>query len=149
MRAVVQRVSWARVQVEGAYVGQIDAGLCTLVGVGVDDTESDARWLAEKVVTARVFADADDKMNLSVQDVAGAVLAISQFTLFGDLRRGKRPSFSKAMPPERARELFGTFCAACRELGVDVQTGQFRAQMEVSLNNTGPVTLLLDSKKLF
>lgn len=149
MRAVVQRVSSARVEVQGAEVGAIERGLCVLVGVGVDDVEQDARWLADKVVSARVFVDAADKMNLSLQDVGGALLAISQFTLYGDLRKGKRPSFSRAMPPDRARELFEVFCAACRERGVDVQTGQFRAHMEVSLTNSGPVTLLLDSHKSF
>ncbi len=149
MRAVIQRVTHAQVDVDDETVGRIERGLCVLVGVGEDDTEADARWLADKVTRARIFTDAQDKMNLSVQDVGGAVLAVSQFTLLGDLRQGRRPSFARAMEPERARELFDVFCSACRELGVDVSTGRFRAHMEVSLNNTGPVTLLLDSKKLF
>jgi D-tyrosyl-tRNA(Tyr) deacylase len=149
MRAVVQRVSHAEVEVESTTLGQIERGLCVLVGVGETDDEQHARWLASKVVAARIFADTEDKMNLSVREVGGAVLAISQFTLFGDLRKGNRPSFSKAMEPGRAAALFETFCQACRELGVRVETGRFRAHMEVSLTNTGPVTLLLDSHKLF
>ncbi len=149
MRAVIQRVTRAQVDVDHETVGKIDRGLCVLVGVGQGDDEGDARWLAEKVTTARIFVDDDGKMNLSVQDVGGAILAVSQFTLLGDLRKGRRPSFARAMEPERARELFEHFCATCRALGVDVQTGRFRAHMEVSLNNTGPVTLLLDSEKVF
>lgn len=149
MRAVLQRVSEAQVVVEGAVSGRIQLGLCVLVGVGSNDTDEDARWLAQKCVAARVFTDRDDKMNLSVTDVGGSVLAVSQFTLFGDLRRGRRPSFAAAMEPVRAKELFEVFCREVRALGVDVQTGVFRAHMDVSLCNSGPVTLLLDSTRLF
>lgn len=149
MRAVLQRVSQARVVVDGVVTGQIEHGLCVLVGVGTEDTEAEVRWLAQKCVGARIFTDPSDKMNLSVADVGGSVLAVSQFTLYGDLRKGKRPSFSAAMEPSRARELFDQFCAAVRALGVDLQTGVFRAHMDVSLTNSGPVTLLLDSNKAF
>ncbi len=149
MRAVLQRVTDAQVVVDGAVTGQIELGLCALVGVGTEDTDADVRWLAQKCVGARIFTDANDKMNLSVVEVGGSILAISQFTLFGDLRTGRRPSFTGAMEPTRARELFESFCAEVRGLGVDVQTGVFRAHMDVSLCNSGPVTLLLDSKRLF
>lgn len=149
MRAVIQRVSRASVEVSGEVVGEIARGLCVLVGVARGDDESDAAWLAKRVVAARIFTDDADKMNLSVKDVEGSVLAVSQFTLLGDIRRGTRPSFSAAESPERARDLFDRFCNACQELGVPVQTGTFRAHMEVGLNNTGPVTILVDSKKLF
>lgn len=149
MRAVLQRVSHAEVLVEGQTVGAIERGLCVLVGVARTDDANHARWLAEKVTSARIFVDSDDKMNLSVLDVGGAVLAVSQFTLLGDLRKGRRPSFAEAMEPERARELFEAFCSACRELGVRVETGRFRAHMEVSLTNSGPVTILMDSHRVF
>jgi D-tyrosyl-tRNA(Tyr) deacylase len=150
MRAVLQRVNWARVEVEGETVGSIQGGICALVGVGRADTLEDAKWLAEKVTTARIFEDADGKMNLSLLEQAEpALLAISQFTLYGDLRRGRRPSFSEAMAPEVANELFEAFCQLTAAHGVAVHTGRFRTHMEVSLNNSGPVTLLLDSDKLF
>lgn len=149
MRAVLQRVSHAEVSVEGQTVGAIEHGLCVLVGVARTDDAHDARWLAEKVTSARIFVDADDKMNLSVLDVGGALLAVSQFTLLGDLRKGRRPSFSDAMDPERARELFESFCSACRAQGARVETGRFRAHMEVSLTNSGPVTILIDSHRVF
>ena len=149
MRAVLQRVSGAQVVVDGAVTGHIEHGLCVLVGVGTGDVETDARWLAQKCVGARIFTDPNDKMNLSVADVGGSILAVSQFTLYGDLRSGKRPSFSAAMEPVRARELFDLFCTEVRALGIDVQTGVFRAHMDVSLTNSGPVTLLLDSSKGF
>lgn len=149
MRAVLQRVTEAQVVVDGAVSGQIKLGLCVLVGVGSKDTEEDACWLANKCVAARIFTDDNDKMNLSVADVGGSVLAVSQFTLFGDLRRGRRPSFAEAMEPVQAKALFEVFCREVRALGVDVQTGVFRAHMDVSLCNSGPVTLLLDSARLF
>lgn len=149
MRAVLQRVTHAEVVVDGLVTGRVQRGLCALVGVGANDRDVDARWLAQKCVGARLFTDENDKMNLSVTDVGGSVLAISQFTLYGDLRSGKRPSFSGAMEPVRARELFELFCDEVRALGVEVQTGVFRAHMDVSLVNSGPVTLLLDSSKLF
>lgn len=144
MRAVVQRVSRAKVSVEGTLVGSIDAGLCVLVGVGKNDDRAQALVLAEKVVGLRIFEDDEGKMNRSLSEHGGALLAISQFTLFGDTRRGRRPSFSAAMPPTAAEPLFEQFCEACRELGVRVETGRFRTDMQVELVNDGPVTLLLE-----
>jgi D-aminoacyl-tRNA deacylase len=149
MRAVIQRVTRASVRVEGAVVGQIAAGLCVLVGVAKDDTETDAGALADKVVGLRIFEDSEGKLNRSLLEVGGALLAVSQFTLLGDTRRGKRPSFGDAMEPVRANQLFERFCARCRELGIRVSTGRFRAEMLVELENDGPVTILLDTKKAF
>ena len=149
MRAVVQRVTSARVTVGAELVGAILEGLCVLVGVGRDDTPKDAAWLAHKVLQARIFRDEEDKMNRSVQDVGGAVLAVSQFTLYGDMRKGQRPSFAAAMEPARALELFNEFCEHCRGAGVPVQRGRFGASMLVELSNDGPVTLLLDSTRQF
>lgn len=146
---MITRVSWARVRVDGEVVGQIDGGVCALVGVGKDDTERDAIWLADKIVSARFFRDDEDKMNRSLLDGHGALLAISQFTLYGDLRRGNRPSFGTAMDPEPARLLFERFCAQARSRGIVVETGRFRATMAVESLNDGPVTLLLDSAKTF
>ena len=145
MRAVVQRVSRAQVQVAGGIVGRIERGLCVLVGVGRDDESADAQALADKVVNLRIFEDEAGKMNLALPAKGGALLAISQFTLFGDVRKGRRPSFGEAMEPRTAAELFEEFCAACRKLGVEVQTGRFRAEMAVELVNDGPVTILVDS----
>jgi len=130
-------------------VGEVGAGGCVFVAVGRDDDDADADTLADKVVGLRVFEDEAGRMNRSLLDTAGSVLAISQFTLHGDARRGKRPSFSNAMEPERANQLFEKFCDRCRELGVPVQTGTFRAHMVVELVNDGPVTILLDTKKQF
>jgi len=152
MRAVVQRVNYASVTVEGAVVGRIDRGICALVGVGREDDESDAKALADKIVGLRIFHDEQDdtqKMNLGVLEVGGAILAISQFTLFGDVRRGKRPSFTEALEPTRAEALFDRFCAECRARGARVETGRFRTQMQVALENDGPVTILIDSKRAF
>jgi D-aminoacyl-tRNA deacylase len=149
VRAVIQRVAWAEVQVEGAVVGRIERGLAVLIGVERGDTPSDAEQLADKILNARVFEDEHGKMNWSVVDVAGQLLLISQFTLLGDLRKGRRPSFSSAMPPGEAQPLFEQACSACRNSGLTVQTGTFRAHMEVSLCNSGPVTLLLDSRRQF
>lgn len=149
MRAVVQRVGRAGVTVGDEVVGRIDRGLCVLVGVAAGDLESDARALAEKVVGLRIFEDDAGKMNLSLPDVGGALLAVSQFTLLGDVRKGKRPSFVEAMEPVGANQLFETFVAACRALGVPVETGRFRAEMQVELVNDGPVTILLDTRKTF
>jgi D-tyrosyl-tRNA(Tyr) deacylase len=149
MRAVVQRVSRAEVRVDGEIVGRIERGLCVLVGVGRDDASEDATTLADKVVNLRVFEDDAGKMNLDLLAKGGALLAISQFTLLGDVRKGRRPSFSEAMEPVQAATLFEEFCAACRKLGVEVQTGRFRAEMAVDLVNDGPVTILLDTKRLF
>jgi D-tyrosyl-tRNA(Tyr) deacylase len=149
MRAVVQRVRRANVDVDGAIIGAIEQGLCVLVGVARDDVEADADSLADKVIGLRIFEDAQGKMNLGVLEVGGAVLAVSQFTLLGDARKGKRPSFGDAMAPERAEPLFERFCVKSRGLGARVETGRFRAQMLVELVNDGPVTILLDTKKLF
>lgn len=147
MRALVQRVSSAQVVVERETCGQIALGLCALVGVGKQDTETDAAALAEKVAHLRIFEDAAGKMNQSLLDIGGALLAVSQFTLYADTSRGRRPSFVNAMEPGPARALFEHFCAECRKLGLKVETGRFRTHMSVSLVNEGPVTLLLDTEK--
>jgi len=149
MRAVIQRVTRASVSVADETIGEIGTGLCVLVGVGREDSEADADSLAGKVVGLRIFEDADGKMNRDVGQAEGAVLAVSQFTLFGDARKGKRPSFGDAMLPERAEALFDRFCEQCRRLGVRVATGRFRTHMLVRIENDGPVTILLDTKKLF
>ena len=149
MRAVVQRVKEARVEVENETVGAIDGGLLVFLGVTHEDTEKDAKYLAEKIAGLRIFEDADDKMNLSVQDVGGSVLSVSQFTLFGDCRRGRRPSFTEAAGAEQGKARYETFNEALRGQGLVVETGQFQAHMEVSLINDGPVTMLLDSTKQF
>jgi len=149
MRAVVQRVSRAEVRVEGRLVGRIAAGLVVLVGVGSEDSREDGEWLAEKIVHLRVFDDDTGRMNRSLLETSGAVLCISQFTLYGDCRKGRRPSYDRAAPPEAARVLYESFVAALRSPGVRVETGEFRAMMEVELVNDGPVTLLLDSERFF
>jgi D-tyrosyl-tRNA(Tyr) deacylase len=149
MRAVIQRVSSASVAVEGQLVGEIGLGLLVLLGVSTSDAESDAEYLAEKIAGLRIFEDGDGKMNRSMADVGGAVLAVSQFTLYGDVRRGKRPSFDGAARPERARKLYEHFVAQIRQCGLRCETGRFQAMMSVSLVNQGPVTMLLDSSKLF
>jgi D-tyrosyl-tRNA(Tyr) deacylase len=149
MRAVVQRVSRAQVTVNGEISGQIGLGLLVLLGIGRDDTEADATYLAEKICGLRVFEDAQGKMNRSVQDVAGSILAVSQFTLYGDVRRGKRPSFDAAAPPEKARQLYEFFVAQIRAAGPRCETGHFQEMMKVELVNEGPVTILLDSRKIF
>jgi D-tyrosyl-tRNA(Tyr) deacylase len=149
MRACVQRVSQAQVSVAGEVCGQIGPGLAVLLGVAAGDTVDDARSLAEKVVTLRIFDDAQGKMNLALGDVGGALLVVSQFTLLGDCRKGRRPSFVDAAPPELAEAMYLEFAARARQLGVDVVTGKFRHHMEVSLTNDGPVTLLLDSRRTF
>jgi D-tyrosyl-tRNA(Tyr) deacylase len=149
MRAVVQRVSRAAVRVDAKTVGEIGPGLVVLLGIRSGDTREAADYLAERVANLRIFADADDKMNLSVQDIQGAVLAVSQFTLFGDVRRGRRPSFIEAAPPAEAEPLYEHFLAALRGHGLRVASGVFRAMMEVELVNDGPVTILLDSERLF
>lgn len=149
MRAVFQRVQESRVEVDGQVVGAIGAGATVLLGVGVGDAEEDASWMADKVANLRVFEDDEGKMNRCLLDVGGAVLAISQFTLYGDCRKGRRPGFSDAAPPERARQLYARFCERLREIGLSVQEGIFQAEMKVFILNDGPVTLLLDSKRLF
>ncbi len=149
MRAVVQRVKRASVKVGNEITGEIGSGLLVLLGVAQEDTEADADYLAEKIAGLRIFEDDAGKMNLSIVDLGGAVLAVSQFTLFGDVRRGKRPSFDAAARPERARELYQYFVERVRQAGLRCALGRFQAMMEVELVNSGPVTILLDSKKLF
>lgn len=149
MRVVVQRVSRCRVTVEGQVTGEIGAGLLVLLGVSKADNEAAADYLAEKIMGLRIFEDAEGKMNLSVQDSGGAVLVVSQFTLYGDVRRGKRPSFDVAARPEEAKRLYEYFVAKVRSAGLRCETGQFQAMMEVELVNSGPVTIMLDSEKLF
>jgi D-tyrosyl-tRNA(Tyr) deacylase len=146
MRAVVQRVSRASVRVDGEVVGAIGPGLCALVGVGKIDTERDAEQLADKLAGLRIFEDAQGKMNLALGDVGGGLLCVSQFTLFGDTSRGRRPSFADAMEPVEAQRLFERLCENCRARGMAVETGRFRAHMLVELVNDGPVTLVLDTR---
>ncbi|MDZ7620602.1 MAG: D-aminoacyl-tRNA deacylase [Patescibacteria group bacterium] len=145
MIACVQRVSRARVTVGGEVSGQIGPGLLVLLGVAHTDSERDARWLAEKVAGLRVFEDSEGKMNRGLAEAAGAMLVVSQFTLLGDCRKGRRPSFTAAAPPERAEALYEVFVGAVRNLGIHVATGRFRRHMEVELVNDGPVTLLVES----
>lgn len=147
MRAVVQRVSRAEARVEGRVVGRIGRGLLVLAGVASDDTDERARWLAEKILNLRIFDDEQGKMNRSVAEAGGAILCVSQFTLYGDCRKGRRPNYERAAPPEGARPLYERFVKALSAHGVPVETGEFRAMMEVELVNDGPVTLLLDSEK--
>lgn len=149
MRAVVQRVSRAKVTVNENITGEIGLGLLVLLGVGHEDSEADLNYMVEKIAGLRVFEDEAGKMNRSVRDVGGSVLAVSQFTLYGDVRRGKRPSFDDAAPPVEARRLYELFVERIRSLGLACETGRFQEMMEVELVNDGPVTILLDSKKLF
>lgn len=149
MRAVVQRVSHAKVGVGVEVTGEIDIGLLVLLGVGVGDTRSEADYLAEKIIGLRIFDDATGKMNLAIADVGGALLVVSQFTLYGDVRRGKRPSFDAAAPPELARELYEHFVEKIRGAGLRCETGRFQETMQVELVNEGPVTILLDSAKAY
>jgi D-aminoacyl-tRNA deacylase len=149
MRAVIQRVSRAKVTINGWTSGEIGQGLLVLLGVGQQDTESDATYLAEKIAGLRIFEDRDGKMNGSVQDVSGSVLVVSQFTLYGDVRRGRRPSFDAAAPPGDARRLYEFFVERMRESGLRCETGRFQEMMQVELVNEGPVTILLDSAKAF
>jgi D-aminoacyl-tRNA deacylase len=149
MRAVVQRVSSASVAVEGDIVGQIGEGLLVLVGVAAEDTEHDVAYTADKIVNLRIFEDEDGRMNRSILETGGEVLAISQFTLLGDCRKGRRPSFIGAADPGEAKRLYEEFSAAIKRHGIVVSTGRFQAMMEVSLVNHGPVTILIDSRKAF
>jgi D-tyrosyl-tRNA(Tyr) deacylase len=149
MRAVVQRVSRASVTVAGATVGEIGKGLLVLLGVATGDDEAGAEYLAEKIAGLRIFEDDAGKMNLSVGEVGGAVLVISQFTLYGDMRRGKRPSFDRAARPEEAKRLYEHFVKRIGAAGLKCETGTFQAMMDVELVNDGPVTILLDSEKVF
>ncbi len=145
MRAVIQRVAEARVAVSGRIVGQIGPGLCVFLGVGKDDSEANANALADKIKNLRIFEDQQRKMNRSLLDTAGELLVISQFTLYGDCRKGNRPSFSAAAPPAQAEALYDYFSARLRAAGIKVANGQFQAHMEVALINDGPVTLVLES----
>jgi D-tyrosyl-tRNA(Tyr) deacylase len=149
MRAVVQRVSRAEVRVEDRIVGHIGPGLVVLVGIAREDTPHAGQWLAEKIVNLRVFDDPEGRMNRSLVEAGGAVLCVSQFTLFGDCRKGRRPSYDRAASPEAAQPLYEAFVSALRAFGIAVETGEFRAMMDVELVNDGPVTLLLDSEKVF
>jgi len=149
MRAVVQRVTRASVEVSGDIVGEIEAGFLVLLGVARDDGHLDADYLAEKIANLRVFTDEQGKMNLSILDVGGAMLVVSQFTLYGDARKGRRPSYIDAAEPEKANALYEYFAERVRALGIKVETGIFQATMQVSLVNAGPVTILLDSRKQF
>jgi D-tyrosyl-tRNA(Tyr) deacylase len=149
MRAVIQRVSRASVTVNGQIVGRIDCGLLVLLGVTHADSEATAAYLAEKIGGLRIFEDDAGKMNLSVMDVGGAILAVSQFTLYGDARKGKRPSFDDAARPEQARKLYEHFVERTRSLGLTCETGRFQEMMQVELVNEGPVTILLDSERMF
>jgi D-tyrosyl-tRNA(Tyr) deacylase len=149
MRAVIQRVGRAQVSVGEELVGKIGRGMLVLLGVSKTDTEADADYLAAKVAGLRIFEDENGKMNLSLSEKGGEVLAVSQFTLHGDVRRGKRPSFDEAAPPQRANELYEHFVRRIREVGIHCETGRFQAMMQVELINDGPVTIVLDSKQAF
>jgi D-aminoacyl-tRNA deacylase len=146
MRAVVQRVSHAEVVVDGVSVGRIGEGILSLVGISREDTEKDLQWMAKKIVELRIFDDEEGKMNRSLLDIHGQLLVVSQFTLYGDCRKGRRPSYSEAAPPADADRLYQDFVAIVRKFVPDVQTGKFQAIMQVTLTNSGPVTLLLDSR---
>lgn len=149
MRAVVQRVSRAGVQVEGRTTGAIGAGLLVLLGVAKSDTEAEAQQLAEKIATLRIFSDASGKMNLAVKDAGGSLLVVSQFTLHGDCRKGRRPSFDRAAPAEQAKALYEKFVELLQARGLPVETGEFQAMMDVELVNAGPVTLIVDTDRSF
>lgn len=146
MRAVVQRVTNADVKIDGRVNGKIDNGLLVLIGVGNGDTEEDMKYIADKIIKLRIFSDENDKMNLSLEDVGGSMLVISQFTLYGDCSHGRRPYFGNAMEPVSANEMYEKFVAYIRERGIHTETGEFGADMKVSLTNDGPVTIILESK---
>lgn len=148
MRAVVERVSRASVSVNGEIIGKTDKGFLVLLGVGDGDTYEDLKYIAEKVMGLRVFSDENDKMNLSIRDIGGSILAISQFTLYGDCRKGRRPNFTSAMEPKTAERMYNDFVGILRDNGIETQTGKFGADMQVELVNDGPVTLILDSSKI-
>lgn len=149
MRVVVQRVSSSKVVVDDTVIGSIGKGVNLLVGVSKDDTIEDLKYMKDKIINLRVFEDENDKLNLSLLDIKGDILAVSQFTLYGDCRKGRRPNFMEAMGGEAAKELFDTFVSMLKESGLYVATGKFGAMMDVDIQNDGPVTLLLDSKKVF
>ena len=147
MKALLQRVSQASVSVDGRIVGRIGPGLVVLIGVEAEDTESDARYLADKTATLRIFADEASKFNLSALDIKGEILIVSQFTLLADTRKGRRPSFIEAAPPEKAESLIDTFVQSLRSTGLKIETGQFQKHMLVEIHNDGPVTIPLSSKR--
>ena len=149
MRAVVQRVTRARVTIEGEITGEIEHGLVVLLGVARDDTKEDADYLAPKIIALRIFDDAEGKMNVSVKDIDGGLLIVSQFTLYGDIRKGRRPSFDDAAPPDVARATYEAVVRELRSTGLVVATGEFQAMMQVELVNDGPVTVLVDSRRQF
>ncbi|GAA0085176.1 D-aminoacyl-tRNA deacylase [Clostridium sp. CTA-7] len=149
MRAVVQRVSSSKVEVNGEIVGSINKGINILIGISKDDSEEDLLYIKDKVINLRIFEDENDKMNLSVLDIKGEILAISQFTLYGDCRKGRRPNFMEAEGGERAKILYNKFVELLKETSLKVETGEFGAHMKVDIQNDGPVTLILDSKKKF
>ncbi len=149
MRAVVQRVRRGAVEVDGRVVSSIGRGVVVLLGVGEGDTEEDVTYMVDKVANLRIFPDDEGRMNRSLVDVGGEALVVSQFTLYGDVRRGRRPSFTGAAPPDRARDLYQEFCNRLGDAGVRVATGEFRAMMLVKIDNDGPVTILIDSEKNF
>ncbi len=149
MRAVIQRVDWAAVSVAGVEIARIGKGILALVGIARDDSREDSEWMAKKISELRVFDDSEGKLNLSLLDVGGQLLVVSQFTLYGDCRKGRRPSYSDAAPPAEAERMYKEFIDVARRLVPGVQSGQFQAMMDVSLQNSGPVTLILDSRKTF
>lgn len=149
MRSVVQLVDSANVTVENKVISEVGTGLAVLLGIGQDDTEDDVKYLVEKIINLRIFPDNMGKMNLSLLDIKGELLAVSQFTLFGDCRKGRRPSFDHAAPAQKALELYEMFIAGCREHGVNVLCGKFQSEMILQLSNHGPVTMLLDSRRIF
>ena len=149
MRAIIQRVAKAEVRVDGQVVGKIGPGWLVLLGVAKGDSDADGDWLSEKMIGLRAFADAEGKMNRDVREIGGTILVVSQFTLMADCRQGRRPSFTDAASPEDAERLYERFAAKCRELGIGVETGVFRADMQVELVNDGPVTFILDSRNAF
>lgn len=149
LRAIIQRVNQASVSVDNKIVSSISKGLLILLGVAEDDDISDVKYLADKTTGLRIFEDSEEKMNLSVTDIGGEILVISQFTLYGDCRKGRRPSFSEAAKPAKAVELYEAYVSALKELGLQTKTGIFQAYMQVELINDGPVTIMLDSKKTF
>ncbi|MFW5985858.1 MAG: D-aminoacyl-tRNA deacylase [Halanaerobiales bacterium] len=149
MRAVIQRVKEAGVTVDGNTIGKINEGILVFLGIGTGDNEEDARYLVDNIVNLRIFADKEGKMNLSALDLGREILIVSQFTLYGDCRRGRRPNFTAAASPGRARELYRYFVNEARQTGLKIETGEFKAMMDVELINDGPVTLLLDSKREF
>lgn len=149
MRAVVQRVIKGSVTVDEKVTGEINEGLVVLLGVGKEDTKKDLDYITDKIVNLRIFEDEEGKMNLSLLDIGGSLLAVSQFTLYGDCRKGRRPGFDSAAPPEMAEVMYNEFVSNCKEAGVTVETGIFRADMMVEIHNNGPVTMLLDSRREF